>query len=120
MTGATYDEGTALFSVRVRQQTHSIQDLNLSIMVDIDTIRILGTVGVGSQMGSFLAGRDGNEHVGSIAEMQGCGENTSGRERERAYTVDKEAWTAALRTLTATTGFNPRTAASKGSRYGLS
>lgn len=36
------------------------------------------------------------------------------------HTLPKAAWTAALRTLTATTGFRARTAASKGARVGFS
>lgn len=39
---------------------------------------------------------------------------------KRTYTVTKAACTAALRTLTATTGFNVRIAASNGARKGFS
>ena len=68
-------------------------------MVDEDALRVLATKHIGTKMSLSMREDAFSRHFAG-----------------GTYTVDSAACTAALRTLTATTGFNARTAASKGSK----
>ena len=91
----TYDKGSALFLVSTRQVGHAVKNLDPGVIVDVN----------GSRIVIPEKGRVSPTIVHHRPEYMG-----------ETYTVLRATWTAALRTLTATTGLRVRTAASNGSR----
>ena len=90
--GATYNKRRTLLLVRSGEAGHAVEDLDTGVVVDVQRDVVIGS----------------NHHISKLVPAYAY--------KQVTHTVAKAAWTAALRTLTATTGFRARMAASKGAR----
>lgn len=88
---STYNEGTALFFVGFWQVAHRVENLDAGIDINVDGDGIIWT---------------------ALNKSEKKDEDVVVKD----YTVARAEWTAAERTLTATRGLRPRTAASKGAK----
>lgn len=100
--GETDDESSALFLVGVGKEEDGVEDLNASVGVDVNIFIVRSAV----QNTCVPPSKSGTKKKISLNASHDATTHTSA----------KAAWTAALRTFTATTGLRAATAVSNGSR----